>query len=197
MTGVLLVVSGPSGVGKSTLCMRLRQEHPSIAVSLSVTTRAPRGSEKHGVHYDFVDTDTFQTMIQEEAFVEWAEVHGNFYGTTRACVTKELDAGRDLLFDIDYQGAAGIKKVYPKAVTVMVEPPSFDELESRLRGRSTDTESVIQQRLANARGELSHAEAFDHVIVNADIDEAFSQLNCIFVRARHSADLRQAKIPLT
>lgn len=184
MSGVLFVVSGPSGVGKSTMCNRLREEFPSIVVSTSVTSRAPRHNEVDGVDYDFVDTHTFKRMIDENAFVEWAEVHGNYYGTTRAVVHEHLSADHDVLFDIDYQGAEGIRSVYPRAVTVMLLPPSYDVLEGRLRGRNTDAEAVIQRRLKNARSEISHVGAFDYVIVNEDLSHAYDQLRSIFVASR-------------
>lgn len=184
MSGILFVVSGPSGVGKSTMCSRLREEFPSIEVSTSVTSRAPRHNEVDGVDYDFVDVPTFKEMIERDEFVEWAQVHGNYYGTTRRVVEAQLQAASDVLFDIDYQGADGIRAAYPRAVTVMLLPPSYEALEGRLRGRKTDAEDVIQRRLENARGEIEHVSDFDYVIVNEDLDRAYDQLRAIFVAAR-------------
>lgn len=184
MAGTLFVISGPSGAGKSTMCTRLREEFSSLALSRSVTSRAPRGEEKDGVHYDFVDARRFRQMIEAGAFVEWAEVHGNFYGTTRAVVDQTLEAGKDLLFDIDYQGAAGIREIYPNAVTVMLLPPSYNALEKRLRGRGTDSEAVIASRMENARGEIAQLVDFDHVIVNDVLDHAYEQLRAVFIAAQ-------------
>lgn len=184
MSGILFVVSGPSGAGKSTMCTRLREEFPSVEISRSTTSRAPRSGEVDGVDYDFVDVATFKRMIEQRAFVEWARVHGNYYGTTRAVVDGLLAAERDVLFDIDYQGAAGIRAIYSRAVTVMLLPPSYDVLEERLHGRNTDAAEVIAQRMKNARGEIAQLNDFDYVILNDDLDQAYDRLRAVFVAAR-------------
>lgn len=184
MSGILFVVSGPSGVGKSTVCTRLREEFPEISLSISYTTRAPRGGEVDGVDYHFVDVATFQAMVRDQCFVEWAEVHGNFYGTAFSAIEAQLKDGRSVLFDIDYQGAASLRKVFPDAVTLMLLPPSMDELERRLRGRDTDAEAVIAQRLLNARVEIAHVGAFDYVVLNEDLERTYDDIRSIFVAAR-------------
>lgn len=184
MSGVLFVVSGPSGAGKSTMCTRLRHEFPSVAISRSVTSRAPRPGEVDGVDYDFVNAEAFEEMIAQGAFVEWAKVHGNYYGTTRAVVDGLLDEQKHVLFDIDYQGAAGIRAMYPRAVTLMLLPPSYEILEQRLRGRNTDANAIIVQRLKNARGEIAQLKDFDYVIVNDDLEQAYDQLRAVFISAR-------------
>lgn len=184
MGGTLFVISGPSGAGKSTMCTRLRKEFSSLALSRSVTSRAPRHNEQDGVHYDFVDAERFRQMIEANAFVEWAEVHGNYYGTTRAVVDESLHAGNDLLFDIDYQGAAGIRAIYPDAVTVMLLPPSYDVLEKRLRARGTDSDAVIEARMKNARGEIAECVHFDYVIINDDLEQSYERLRSVFIAAQ-------------
>lgn len=186
MSGTLLVVSGPSGVGKSTVCTRLRAEFPQISLSVSYTTRAPREGEENGVHYHFVSRERFDAMIEEGAFVEWAEVHGNRYGTSFDAIGTQLAKGNSVLFDIDYQGAASLRAVYPHAVTVMLLPPSMDELERRLRGRATDEEEVILQRLKNAMGEIAQSPNFDYLVINDDIASTYDTLRSIFVAAQSS-----------
>jgi len=166
------------------MCTRLRHDFPSVAISRSVTSRKPRNGEVDGVDYDFVDEGTFAKMIEDEAFVEWAQVHDNYYGTTRTVVDGLLAQDRDVLFDIDYQGAAGIRAMYPRAVTVMLLPPSYETLETRLRGRNTDAEDVIQTRMHNARGEIAQLVDFDYVIVNDDLEQSYDQLRSVFVAAR-------------
>lgn len=188
--GTLFVLSGPSGVGKSTLCGRLRREFPEIGLSVSYTTRAPRDGEQDGVHYHFVDRARFDAMIDEGAFVEWAEVHGNRYGTAFSEVGRRLGAGLSVLFDIDYQGAASLRAVYPETVTVMVLPPSLDELERRLRGRASDEEAVILHRLKNAIEEIRQTQAFEFMIVNDDLEHSYETLRSIYVAAQHRVSLR-------
>lgn len=184
MSGILFVVSGPSGAGKSTMCTRLRNEFPSVAISRSVTSRALRAGETDGVDYDFVTAAAFEQMIDEGAFVEWARVHDNYYGTTRNVVDGLLAEQRDVLFDVDYQGAEGIRSMYPRAVTVMLLPPSYQTLEARLRGRNTDAHEVIKRRMENARGEVAQLVDFDYVIVNDELECAYEKLRSVFISAR-------------
>lgn len=184
---MLLIVSGASGVGKSTLCRRLLADHDDFALSISVTTRPPRGAEENGVHYHFVDSEQFDRMVEAGEFAEWAQVHSNGYGTTRATIDDALAAGNSLLFDIDYQGAASLRAHYPDAVSVMVFPPDFATLERRLRGRGEDMEDVVRQRLDAARREMSHAGAFDYVLINDDLDQATAALYAIVEASRHRA----------
>lgn len=195
MSGTLLVVSGPSGVGKSTVCSRLRTEFPQIALSVSYTTRAPRGGESDGVDYHFVSRARFDAMIEDGAFVEWAEVHGNRYGTSFQAVGSELEQGHSVLFDIDYQGAASLRAVYTKAaVTVMLLPPSMAELERRLRGRATDDENVIRERLENALGEIAQTPNFDYLVINENIDDTYDSLRAIFVASLSSVYGRKKEL---
>lgn len=175
-TGRLFVVAAPSGAGKSSLVKALLACEPRLGVSVSHTTRAPRGQERDGVEYHFVDMARFEAMIAAGEFLEHALVHGNRYGTSRAAVRRLLDAGRDVVFEIDYQGALQLKGQFPHAVLVFILPPSWDELERRLRGRGEDHPDVINERLQNARVEVAQAPRFDYVIINGDFESALGQL---------------------
>jgi guanylate kinase len=188
---LLLIVSSPSGAGKTTLCNRLRGEFPDLRFSVSHTTRKARPTEVDGREYHFVDAPTFEQMIRAGAFAEWARVHGNLYGTS----VKEIDiartAARGVLFDIDYQGARQIKARMPEAVSVFILPPSLSELERRLRGRGTEDEPTTLRRLQAAKGEIEHYGFFDYVVVNDDITRAYEQLRAVVFaercrRARHA-----------
>ena len=175
-----MVVSAPSGTGKTTLCTRLLESRPSLKISVSTTTRPLRGAEVAGVDYDFVDVATFKRMIDEGAFVEWAEVHGKYYGTSKGRVDELLRSGNDVLFDVDVQGAESLKAVYgEKAFTVMLLPPTLEELERRLRGRGTDDEETIAVRLGNSRRELARWQTFDEVVVNDDLELALEDLEAV------------------
>lgn len=174
-TGIALIFSGPSGTGKSTVCAQLRAMRPHIHFSVSCTTRSPRGSEKDGVDYYFLTRDAFEVKLREKAFIEHAEVHGNFYGTLKEEVLRFVREGEDVLLDIDVQGAAQIREsakhdaeLARAVTTVFIAPPSFAELERRLRGRGTDNESVIQCRLQNAHDELAQWKNYDYLLVNND-----------------------------
>lgn len=182
--GLCLVISAPSGAGKSTLVERLRAEFPHFAYSISCTTRAPRGQEKNGVDYHFLTREEFLARREAGYFAEWAEVHGNLYGTPKAPVEEHLASGRDVLFDIDVQGALQVKNVFPQGLFVFILPPSRKELERRLRGRGTDSEEAIAKRLGNALGELRQAGQFDYLIVNDDLDTAADELRAIYVAGR-------------
>lgn len=178
MTRGLVIVSAPSGTGKSTLCGRLLQDLPDIMrLSISTTSRAPRGQEKHGVEYFFVSSDEFQAKIARNQFAEWALVHGNYYGTSKETLESFWRGGFHVLLDIDVQGAMNLKTLYgDRALLVFLEPPSIEELERRLRARATDPEDVIQKRMRNALDELARKADFDAVIVNDDLDKAYLRL---------------------
>lgn len=183
--GLLLVISSPSGAGKTTLCGRLRAEFPALEFSISYTTRPPRGSERHGVDYYFVDTARFAEMIARDEFAESALVHGNSYGTSAARVQTAIGDGHDLLFDVDFQGARQLRARFPEdVVLVYVLPPSLGELERRLRSRATDAPEVIERRLRVARDELEHYQEYDYVIVNDDLERAYDALRAVYVAER-------------
>jgi guanylate kinase len=192
--GLLVIVSSPSGAGKTTLCTRLRREFPRLVFSVSVTTRPPRTGERDGVDYRFVDTDAFEHMAAAGEFAEHARVHGNRYGTPRAAVAEALDRGRDVLFDIDWQGGEQLKHKFPDdAVMIWVLPPSLAVLEQRLRGRATDSPAVIDQRLATAKQELLHYDLYDYLVVNEDLETAYLAVKSIYVAA-HQTTRRQRDV---
>jgi guanylate kinase len=185
--GLLLVVSSPSGAGKTTLCHRLIDEFPEIVFSVSYTTRPIRRGEEEGVDYHFVDEPTFERMVDSGEFAEWAEVHGNRYGTTVQAVRQALEGGRHVLFDIDYQGGRQLKaKFENEAVLVFVLPPSLEELESRLRKRATDEEDVIERRLLKAHEELKQYGLYQFLIVNDDLPRAYDRLRAIYLASQCS-----------
>ncbi len=178
--GRIFVISAPSGAGKTTLVGFLKKQFPFLAESVSCTTRDPRGNEVDGVDYFFLSKDEFFAKREAGGFAEWAEVHGNFYGTPLDFLRRQLDSGRDIICDIDYQGAINIKKAFTKeAVLILVLPPSMEELESRLRKRATDDPEVIKRRLHNAKNEIMHYPYFDFVVVNNDLNTALKQLEAI------------------
>jgi guanylate kinase len=185
---LMLIVSSPSGAGKTTLCSRLRAEFPDLKFSVSYTTRPPRPTEVDGREYHFVDEDTFRTMISQDAFAEWACVHGRYYGTSRDAIASARQHGGGILFDIDYQGARQLKASYPEVVGVFILPPSLQELERRLRGRGTEDEATTLRRLANAKGEIGHYVFFDYVVVNDDIDQAYGRLRSIWYAEKSRRD---------
>jgi guanylate kinase len=182
--GLMLILSSPSGAGKTTLTRNLKSEN-NLDLSISVTTRAKRPSEIEGVHYRFIDRSAFDTMRQHNDLLEWAEVHGNGYGTPRKEVEASLAAGRDVLFDIDWQGTQQIvKKARADVVTIFILPPSMAELRSRLIRRAEDAEDVIVKRLANARDEIARWSQYDYVIVNHDLQTAYEQIKAILTAER-------------
>ncbi len=186
--GLLLVLSAPSGAGKTTLAHRFRASHPDAVFSVSATTRAPRGAERDGVDYHFVTPARFAELVEAGALAEWAEVHGHRYGTLKATVAEALAAGRIALFDIDVQGGAQIAGHWPaETASVFILPPSPEELERRLRARSTDAEDVIQRRLGAARAEVARGlQGYAYVVVNDELDRAAACLDAIaaYERAR-------------
>lgn len=188
---MLFVLSGPSGVGKTTLGNALLEKSPRLRLSISHTTRAPRGKERDGVHYHFVSDERFTQLIDEGAFAEHAGVFGRRYGTAKATLAALEDAGNDVLLDIDYQGAEQISSAYPDAVTVLLTPPSMEELEARLRGRATDSDEQIERRLTKARLELSHFQVFRYLVINDVIEAAIGSLEAIYLaeQARTSRNI--------
>ena len=179
--GLLLMVVAPSGVGKTSLTRRLVADHNDLHLSISATTRDPRPGEHDGRDYHFVSRDTFQTMIQDDAFLEWAEVYGNHYGSPRNPIMEALDRGESVLFDIDFQGAMKVHAQLPEdSVLIYVLPPSLAEMSRRLHARSQDSEEVIAKRLARAKDEVAAWERFDYVILNDDFDKAYSDLAHIY-----------------
>ena len=182
--GTLFVVAAPSGAGKSTLVNALLEREPAISLSVSHTTRPPRPGELYGRHYYFVDRAEFEREIASGIFLEHAEVHGNLYGTSRDKVQGLLAQGRDVLLEIDWQGAAQIRRSKPDCVSVFILPPSRAELERRLRGRGSDAPEVIERRLANSRGEIAHAHEFDYILVNDRFEEALDTLQAIVREVR-------------
>lgn len=181
-TGTLFIVAAPSGAGKSTLVNALLALDPTISLSISHTTRPPRAGEEYGRHYYFVERADFQRQVAAGTFLEHAEVHGNLYGTSRATVQSLLDEGRDVLLEIDWQGAAQIRRAKPDCVSIFILPPSRAELERRLRARGSDAPQVIERRLHNSREEIGHAHEFDYIVVNDGFDQALADLQAI-VRA--------------
>ncbi|HEX7597434.1 MAG TPA: guanylate kinase [Polyangia bacterium] len=181
--GLLLVISSPSGAGKTTLARRLAGEF-DLRFSVSYTTREPRKGEVHGKDYHFVSRERFAQMIEGNEFAEWAVVHGNQYGTAVATVNASLADGVDCLFDVDYQGGRQIRKLWPnESILCFILPPSMEELERRLRRRATDAEDVIERRLAMAQEELRHFGEYDYLVVNDNLDQAYSRLRAIYVAA--------------
>lgn len=174
--GSLFVISGPSGAGKGTLVERVLEERPDVWLSISATTRQPRAGEIDGAHYRFMTVDAFEKAIEQDGFIEWANVHSNYYGTPIEPIEEHMEAGDDVILEIDVQGALQVRDKFPGARLVFIAPPSFEELERRLRGRATDADDVIARRLANARGEMDAAEQYDLVIVNDDLDVATREL---------------------
>ena len=190
--GNLFVVAAPSGAGKSSLVKALLELDAHLAVSVSHTTRAPRGQERHGREYWFVSPDEFRAMAAQGDFFEWAEVHGNLYGTSRTAVEQRLAGGEDVVLEIDFQGALQIKQLFGHAILIFILPPGWDELRQRLTRRGEDQPEVIDQRMANARTEASQARHFDFVIINGLFETALFDLKTVVhsQRLRYAAQLR-------
>ncbi len=178
--GLMFVLSSPSGAGKSTLAKRLLQDEPTMSLSISATTRAPRASEQEGREYYFVDRPKFEAMAAAGELLEWAVVFDNFYGTPRAKVEEKLAAGHDVLFDVDWQGARALRAAMPEDVVgVFILPPSMAELERRLRARAEDAPDVIARRMARSAGEIEHWKEYDYVLVNYDVEDSFARIRTI------------------
>lgn len=178
-TGKLFIISAPSGAGKSSLAKALMERMPRLALSVSHTTRAPRPGEQDGVHYHFVTHAQFEAMVAGDQFAEYARVFDNYYGTAWDSIERLLAAGKDVILDIDWQGARNIKRLRPQAVSIFILPPSRLALEQRLRNRGQDSDAVIARRMAEAVSEMSHYGEFDHVVVNDDFDAALDDLGAI------------------
>lgn len=181
---LLVIIAGPSGGGKSTVLKRVFSEVPNLLFSISHTTRTPRAGEQNGREYFFVEEATMRTLITRGAFLEWAEVHGKLYGTSRAELDRARALGKDLVLDVDVQGAEQILKAYPAALSIFLMPPSLEVLRERLRGRGTETEESLAIRIKNAGGELSRASEFRHSVTNDRLEDAVSEVKHIILKAR-------------
>jgi guanylate kinase len=184
MKGKLFVITAPSGAGKTSLIDAVMREDPSLRISVSYTTRAPRAGEQDGVDYHFVDESAFRRMRERGEFLESAEVHGNHYGTSRQVILDAVARGEDMILEIDWQGAQQVRRLYPDCVGIFILPPSIEELERRMRARAQDADAVIRRRLENAREELTHAGEFNYVIINKDFETARRELAGIIQRER-------------
>jgi guanylate kinase len=183
MNGNLFIISAPSGAGKTSLVQALLNINPQIGLSVSYTTRAPRVGEHDGRDYHFVSRDAFIAMAKQGEFLESAEVYGNFYGTSQKWISDQIAAGRDILLEIDWQGAAQVRSLFPECISIFILPPSREALAQRLKGRGKDDASVIARRLAAAREDVSHVAEFDYVIINDSLNEALRELNAVVLAA--------------
>jgi len=195
MRGLLFIVTAPSGAGKSSLVNAVLADDPALALSISYTTRAPRPGEANGREYHFVDRAAFQRMLDAGEFLESAEVHGNFYATSQKQITDSRAAGRDVVLEIDWQGAAQVRRLFPEAIGIFILPPSPAELERRLRARGKDSDEAIRRRLAAAEAEMSHAGEFDYVIINNDFEEARRDLAAVVRASRLTLARMSARHP--
>ena len=178
--GTLYIVSAPSGAGKTSLLAQARRQLPQLNVAVSHTTRAARPGETHARHYYFVSEAEFVSMRDRHEFLEHAQVFGHFYGTARQVVSSQLQSGHSIVLEIDWQGAQQVRKVYPRAVSIFILPPSIEALEQRLRRRGQDSEQVIMKRMSEARSEMSHYHEYDYLVINDDLDQSIQQLIHIF-----------------
>ena len=194
-TGTLFIVSAPSGAGKTTLVGRLLADDSRVMHSISYTTRTPRPGEQNGREYNFIDVQHFLSMRERGEFAEWAEVHDNFYGTSRIWLEQRLQEGCDMLLEIDWQGAQQMRRQFPEAVSIFILPPSLTELERRLRARGSDSEDVIARRVAGALGEMRHVAEFDFVIINNDLDVALGQIKAAVTASRLRFGRQRARHP--
>lgn len=190
--GLLILISGPSGTGKGTVCDLLRQKHPEISYSISATTRQPRPGEQDGVNYYFYTKEKFQEMIDQGQLLEWAEVYGNFYGTPKQKVLDRLEAGEDILLEIDTQGALNVMKVMPEGLFIFLLPPSLGELAARLKGRGTETEESLHRRLGAAVDEIKLATKYRYVVVNDKVEDAQETIAKIIEAEHHRSDLNES-----
>ncbi len=193
MRGTLYIVAAPSGAGKSSLVNAVLSRETGIVLSISFTSRKARPGERHAQHYHFISKEEFEAMIANGDFFEHALVHGDYKGTAKQSVEPQLAAGKDVLLEIDWQGARQVREKLPDALSIFILPPSKDALETRMRNRGQDSEEVIKQRLANAREEMSHYNEFDYVIVNENFDAAVSELRAIFQAQRLKCEAQQQR----
>ncbi|MDX3775022.1 guanylate kinase [Chromatiaceae bacterium AAb-1] len=184
-SGNLFIISAPSGAGKSSLINALLKKHQDMQVSISHTTRAPRPGEHHGEHYHFTDAGTFKALTEQNDFLEWAEVFGNYYGTSRQMLRDTLARGIDVFLDIDWQGARQIKEQQGAAISIFILPPSLAELENRLHRRGQDSQDVIQKRMTKAQSEMSHVAEYDYLIINENFEQALQELEHIVLSQRN------------
>ena len=192
---MVVVISGPSGVGKTVICDRLVEEDPRLVPSISATTRPPRGMEKDGEDYFFWSKERFRSGIDSNYFLEWAEVHGLLYGTPRTPIGSFLKQGRCPILDVDVQGGRSVKTLMPDAVLILVAPASMEVLEKRLRGRESDSDEVLKKRLANATKELAQWRHYDYVVINDDLDQAVSEARSVIAAERVSVARRKSPPP--
>lgn len=193
MSGNLFIVSAPSGAGKTSLVHALLEINPQIDLSISYTTRNPRPGEQDGKDYNFVSRETFIAMMKAGEFLESAEVYGNFYGTSQSWIAQETGKGRDILLEIDWQGAAQVRKLFPECISIFILPPSLEALEQRLKGRGKDNEEVISRRMAAVRDDVAHVAEFDYVIINDSLNEALRELNSVALAAKVRAGSQLAR----
>ena len=193
MVGHLYIVAAPSGAGKTTLVRLLLESDPAICLSISTTTRPPRPGEQDGREYHFVDVPVFLERIGGGEFLEWAEVHGNYYGTSKRWIESQIAEGRDVLLEIDWQGAQQVRKAFPGAMGIFILPPSLDALHERLSGRGTDSAEIIARRLAAARDEMRHVDEFEYVIINDDLQQAFDNLKSVIGASRLQYESQQQR----
>ena len=193
MAGNLYVVAAPSGAGKTTLVRLLLEQEAGVSLSVSFTTRPPRPNEQDGRDYHFVDATAFRAMIARHEFLEWAEVHGNLYGTSKTWISERLASGNDVLLEIDWQGARQVRSLFPGAIGIFILPPSLEELTRRLTGRGTDSADVIARRLAAAEAEMRHAGEFDYVIINDILEQALDDLRAVVRASRLTLAAQRAR----
>lgn len=193
LAGNLFIISAPSGAGKSSLIQALLKRHSDMQVSVSHTTRAPRPGEQDGVHYHFISVDEFKALIARDEFFEWAEVFGNYYGTSKSTIRDSLSRGIDVFLDIDWQGARQIKAQEGSAKGIFILPPSLTELEQRLNNRGQDSAEVIAKRMAQAQSEMSHANEYEYLIINDNFDTALTELERIVLAQRNGYGSQAAR----
>lgn len=193
MNGNLFIVSAPSGAGKTSLVSALLSSHEEIDLSVSYTSRPPRPGEMNGEDYHFVSRETFLEMARHGDFLESAEVYGNLYGTSQSWIRAEIAKGRDILLEIDWQGAAQVRRIFPECISIFILPPSLQALEDRLKGRKQDSADVIAQRIACAREDVSHVAEFDYVIINDRLDAALEHLKAVVIAAGLRRDRQLAR----
>ncbi len=184
MKGSLYIVSAPSGAGKTSLVGKLIQEDSRVVVSISSTTRDMRPGEENGVNYHFLSVDEFNEKVEQGDFLEYAQVFDNFYGTSKSSVEAQLNAGKDVILEIDWQGAQQVRKLMPQATSIFILPPSREELQRRLKGRGTDSQEIIDRRMKDAVSEMSHYDEFDYIVINNHFDTALKELLSIFCAKR-------------
>jgi guanylate kinase len=194
--GCLFILSAPSGAGKTTLCQAIRRHFPDMLYSVSHTTRSPRPGEIQGIDYHFITKDAFMHLIESGQWAEWAEVHGNYYGTSADFLNRELEAGKDILLDIDVQGMLKILKLYPSSITVFIRPPSLETLRERLKSRGADRPDIIETRMINAKKEMAEAHRYRHIIVNDNLETATRELIRLIEAYRQNRPATQSPNPI-